>query len=810
MNSRHSRPARGLFRGTAHDGLICLMAILTNLMTILSFVHADEKTPGKPIPPRAGVPSVHVSTFRQQVRTNYTTDDGLPEGPIHQLAFDQQLFGKTDQVKILAATEKGIASFSEGRGNRWKVIHETKTPIIAVLTAHEQTWFIQDDQVIELSSAGQTKLIAKAPADVSLRSLLRSGDELFVGTSAGLFVIDNGALLTVKAVNRLLGDLTEVRQLAAFNQEIVLATAGGLVSHNHRSGETSLLTPRDAQAGWALQDVRGVGFDQQGGLWFAAKQGVGQRTTTGWKLLTGHEGLPYNDFTCLATGPRSDVWFGTRIGAIRYTPTDWEYRQGKRWLADDQVSSIVVTPSGDAWFATPAGITRIETRPTTLREKSAFFNREIDLRHKRTPFGYVDAVALAKPGETAKWTQQDSDNDGLWTSMYGAAQCFEYASTHSEESRKRANDAFRAVAFLSEVTQGGAHPAPFGFPARTILPVSGRNPNDHDNPAHDQKRQQKDPLWKVLAPRWPVSADGQWYWKTDTSSDELDGHYFFYALYNDLVATTDAEKQYVRTVVDRVTTHLIDHDYTLVDHDGKPTRWGQFSPSAINTDFMTDLRGLNALSILSYLLVAEHVTGDPKYRREYEKLLFEHNYFTNVLTPKYQNGPGAGNQSDDEMAFMCYYNLLTYEKNPKIRLQYLRSLSRYFLQEEPEMCPLFNLIFASFYDHVDEHWDQVPASVITDSVETLQRYPLDRVNWGHRNSHRLDIIPLAPHVLEAAGKGYRRNGKVLPFDEQFVNQWNHDSWRLNQNSAGSQLADGTSFLLPYWLGVYRQLITEDR
>ena len=176
------------------------MAILTNLFTIPSFVHADEKTPSKPIPPRAGVPSVHVSTFRQQVRTNYTTDDGLPEGPIHQLAFDQQLFGKTDQVKILAATEKGIASFSEGRENRWKMIHETKTPITAVLTAQEQTWFIQDDQVIELSSAGQTKLIAKAPADVSLRSLLRSGDELFVGTSAGLFVIDNGALLTVKAV----------------------------------------------------------------------------------------------------------------------------------------------------------------------------------------------------------------------------------------------------------------------------------------------------------------------------------------------------------------------------------------------------------------------------------------------------------------------------------------------------------------------------------------------------------------------------------------------------------------------------------
>jgi hypothetical protein len=315
-------------------------------------------------------------------------------------------------------------------------------------------------------------------------------------------------------------------------------------------------------------------------------------------------------------------------------------------------------------------------------------------------------------------------------------------------------------------------------------------------------------LWKVLSPRWPVSADGKWYWKTDTSSDELDGHYFLYAVYYDLVAETDEEKKYARAVVERVTNHLIEHDFMLIDHDGTPTRWGQFSPKVLNTDKLTDCRGLNSVSVLSYLKVAQHVTGDEKYARKYNELLFDHNYYTNVLNPKNQNGPGSGNQSDDEMAFMCYYNLLNYETDPKLRKQYMRSMARYFAQEESEVCPLFNLIFASFYEPLPYYWKDVPLSVVQDSLETLQRYPLDRIRWGYKNSHRLDIVPLGSHIIEHQGKGYLRNGKVLPIDERFVNQWNVDPWRLDSRSRGTELSDGTSFLLPYWLGVHHGLIVE--
>ena len=310
------------------------------------------------------------------------------------------------------------------------------------------------------------------------------------------------------------------------------------------------------------------------------------------------------------------------------------------------------------------------------------------------------------------------------------------------------------------MTQGGSHPAPPGFPARSILPTSGPDPNLHYTAERDRQQQRRDPLWKVIQPRWPVSADGKWYWKCDTSSDELDGHYFLYACYYDLVAETAREKQRVRDVVVAVTDHLIDHQFELIDHDGQPTRWGRFSPAVLNGNILEGTRGLNSLSILSYLRVAEHMTGDAKYRRAYRSLIDEHSYATNLLEPKRRNGLGTGNQSDDEMAFMCYYNLINYEQHPRLRQQYLWSLRWYWTLEEPERCPLFNFIYGALDDGGGTRFLNLPAAdaYLSDAVDTLQRIPLDRVLWSFENSHRSDILPLPRTAYRVRSRRRSANG----------------------------------------------------
>ena len=475
---------------------------------------------------------------------------------------------------------------------------------------------------------------------------------------------------------------------------------------------------------------------------------------------------------------------------------------------------VAVGPDGAAWFATAKGLGVIRPQQTTLAEKAAFFEDEIDTYHRRTPYEYVLEVSLAQPGDKSQWTQHDSDNDGLWTSMYGAGECFAYGATKDANAKARATKAFEALHFLGEVTQGGAHPAPQGFVARSILPTSGPDPNVNDSPERDRKRQaEEDPKWKVITPRWPVSADGQWYWKTDTSSDELDGHYFFYGVYYDLVAETEDEKSRVREHVRALTDHLVDHDFNLVDHDGLPTRWAIYSPKSLNGDpTWYGERGLNSLSILSYLATAEHITGDAKYRDAANTLVKEHGYVSNMLSPKVHMGIGTGNQSDDEMAFMAYYNLLKYEKDEQLRGMYLMSMFRYWMLEEPEANPFFTFVAGAIMQSGVptggrySRWMRMSQDSIARSVEELKRFPLDRFNWGHDNSARLDIVPL-PGAAQGfsrrgGGSGYRVDGYVVPMDERYFNHYNHNPWSLREGGDGKGLGDGAVYLLPYYMGLY--------
>jgi hypothetical protein len=593
---------------------------------------------------------------------------------------------------------------------------------------------------------------------------------------------------------------------------IAIAAATGLYLGDGKRWER--LLPRSGSRSWAPVDVRGVAFDARDRLWFASPQGVG-RFDGSWTLWNGEDGLPFDDFTAVSPGHGDTVWFGTTKGAIRFDGRTWEYRQGLRWLPDDHVRAIAVDRNGQTFFATAKGVGRLERRAMTLADKARDFEAAIARYHRRTDLGFVDSVHLAAPGDLSRFEQHDSDNDGLWTSMYGAAQAFAFAVTRDPAHRARAVRAFEAMRLLRTVTQGGSHAPPAGFVARTVVPAGERDPNVAEGAAFNERMQKtRDKRWKSLEPRWPLSADGKWYWKADTSSDELDGHYFFYAAYYDLAVSTDAERAAVREHVAALTDHLVAHGFKLIDHDGKATRWAVYDPPSLNADPLWSAeRGLNSTSILAYLRVAEHITGDRRYGDAARDLIARHSYAMNTLIAKTFEGIGGGNQSDDEMAFMNLWCLLRYEKDPALRQIFGYSFYQRWLIERPEHNPLFHFLYATSVTGLtwSTPFDDTPlepgAGWLEEAVDTLKRYPLDRVDWPHANSHRRDVVPL-PLSLEPQGRGMRRDGRALPIDERFVDKWNHDPWRLDQPGQGRRLADGTSFLLPYYLGRYAGFIKD--
>ena len=90
----------------------------------------------------------------------------------------------------------------------------------------------------------------------------------------------------------------------------------------------------------------------------------------------------------------------------------------------------------------------------------------------------------------------------------------------------------------------------------------------------------------------------------------------------------------------------------------------------------------------------------------------------------------------------------------------------------------------------------------------MRPFPLDRFNWGTKNSHRKDVM-LLPKFSQGdrnLPRGHRMNGAVLPIDERYVEHWNHDPWQLDQRGDGRRLADGASFLLPYYMGLYYRFL----
>jgi hypothetical protein len=494
-------------------------------------------------------------------------------------------------------------------------------------------------------------------------------------------------------------------------------------------------------------------------------------------------GFPASPFTVIAVQSNSVYWIGTAQGAVRLSvdaraggTLTKEYFAGRRWLPDDRVVGIGFDNQADTqavWLETPKGFAKIAWTPMTLAEKSRVFVERVQARHVR--WGLTADSRLRDAGDVKSNQMVSTDNDGLWTAMYVAAESFRYAVTKAPDARANARTGMQAIMRLEAITG-----IP-GFPARSFI-KKGVDEQPSDGEWHDTK-------------------DGVWRWKGDTSSDEIVGHYFVYPIYHDLVAD-DSEKVALRGVIDRITNHILDHGYHLVDVDGKPTRWGWWAPNEIWED--PDETGLRALHMVSHLQVAIHLAGSPanraKYQAAYADLIKTHRYHLLTRNQKIVI-PGSINHSDDELAFMSFYPLLQYEQDPALREVYRQSLQRSWQIERAERNPLWNFIYAagmSVGGTAVKEFDRA------ESVRTLREIPIELIEWNVKNSVRLDV-PIDPLPDR---QGRRQALVVLPYDELGMTKWNGNPFRLDDGADGKREDDGAYFLLPYWMGRYHRLIDE--
>ncbi len=461
----------------------------------------------------------------------------------------------------------------------------------------------------------------------------------------------------------------------------------------------------------------------------------------------------------------------------------WRLFHSRRWLPADEVQDLAIDANGAVLVATPAGIVKLARKQATLGQKMAAIDNALIKHHLR--HGLAGGISLNEPGRLdAGHEQHTSDNDGLWTSLYVAAEAFRFAATGDPQAKANARRSLDALLFLERITG-----IP-GFAARSIVPIE-QDPRGHRG-------------------EWHRSADNRWWWKGDTSSDEVDGHYFAYAIYYDLAAD-EAEKVEIRQLVARITDHILDHGLYYVGPPGVPTTWGVWAPEKLNHDLRrAGDRGLNSLEILSHLKVAEHVVGAPRFAAKAKELIEKDGYAMNTVFQKHAWPTDRVNHSDDELAFLAYYPLLRYERDAELRRIYMASLRRTWQSERPERSPFFNLIYgASLQADVWTDTARRPESGVVEPaaydrdacLEWFRDVPTDTTSWTIKNSDRADLGPFYSNRHRQLC-----SQTLLPVSERHVMRWNGDPYQLDGGSDGRWRDDGTAILLPYWMGRYHRLI----
>ena len=482
-------------------------------------------------------------------------------------------------------------------------------------------------------------------------------------------------------------------------------------------------------------------------------------------------------------------------------PWSWSYYYGPRWLPSNHI--LALTSSSQAnrnsvFVVTDIGMALLNVGQMTLAEKAVIQESFQYPRHDR--HGLSTSVHLPNAGDLTEYYKEVGDNDGLWTSMAAMAEVYRYQVTKSPEARATAWRMFEGLELLGQVT--GAYPS---FVARTFTKLSD---NDYGIPtALDPDC--TDDCW------YASPNDAGWWYKGDTSSDELCGHMAIYPMLYDSVASTEEEKARVLKLYDGLIGGIVDNDlYLIQPATGKRTLWGFWNPKELNHEpEHYSERGLNSLQILGWLSGAYSITGNQKYHAKFWELVNEHKYVQNTVNVKIDSALDE-NHSDTELIMLAYQALFyAYERLPAhherksqvwdmVSLM-VPSLQKTFLLLKGELNPLWLGIYAG----TAAQTAHVTEKDISDVVWSLRHWAIDNINWNIMGSQRIDLD--ISHVFLVRPftdptKTIMRH--IRPASERASAEENRDPFEVNPGGASDCEYEPGVYLLPYYIMAYHKLL----
>lgn len=690
-------------------------------------------------------------SFLQRKRRFYTTENGLLSDRVNCLLLD-------NENNLYAGTENGLSrlcgdgfvSVSENLSCRINCLSLMKDG--KILIGAENRLYVLDSGAITLLRTFSDELV-----DVC--------DErgfLWILTKKRLICTDYSASQDI--VNREL-EGGEGVSLAVSDNAIYVATDYISVIHGKRR-EWKNIVPRFSSM--PQSRVNSLDFDDVGYLWLGTQSGAAIHDNSSlWLAADTINTLPKNEIFRTVTDRCGGRYFASDIGVICQKNGGLKYLSAERWVPDNRINDIaVIDDGGIIYAATDKGISEITAFETTLLEKALKFDENIEKYHIR--HGFTAERKIVNDDINSGYVHI-SDNDGLWTACYVAAESFRYAATGEKEALEKARRGMNALLLLTRIT--GLD----GFTARAVRyeGETGYGDGDHE---------------------WVKADDGSCEWKCETSSDEMTGHFFGLSIYYDLCAD-EKEKEEIRTALCKIMDHIVRNNYRLIDHDGFPTTWACWDPEMLNHDDKWFFeRGINSLEILAFLKVCHHISGEEKYSELYKTFVTKHHYPLNTVQHKVRDAHVC--HIDDNLAFLSSVILLRLEENEAIRSLVLCGMEDHWRYERVEHQPLFCFIHAAFTGRDSD---------LLEGVQSLREIPLDLIHYASENSKRKDII------YDTEQEEWHEPAQPLyppAYDERNLYRPDAGVFRLDC-PRGNRSQEGTLYLLPYWFARFYGLIEEE-
>lgn len=430
-----------------------------------------------------------------------------------------------------------------------------------------------------------------------------------------------------------------------------------------------------------------------------------------------------------------------------------------------------------------------------------------------------------------------NENNGLWTSLYLASQCFRYGATQDPEALANVKRTLSGTYELMKITGvPGLYAREASDPVIAPMQTCPEDPMEYA-PPNELTRGNNwvkvdtdgcfidyDPV-KLEWVKHPDSCTDVMYagrcWKRNVSKDEYSGHAYAAGVCAKVVDDSDVRAM-AAEILSKLAHHIINNKYWLTDWDGRPTRFG--SMYAMSLDHFP---GFNAQNSLAWIKSAAMVSGEDVLLDEYYDCLLQKSGPKKCIEPELEVGTdyttyinnlgllmGCDTNFDNvSMMMLAYMNWIWFEPSELERQRYRELFETASRGPDSEgrdiwsmQIPFYNFMIAAAEGNglMTEERRGLMENLVEDGVCILKSFPETQIQRTRDNS-ALEIWCMSERYPNLAAE-------VLPIQDRCTStfEWWQDVSQIevctgNPNNA----VNPAGFLTPYWMGRYFGFISGD-